>query len=173
MADKPDTKKERRAAQGSHKYDAVEHKKRAHVKCALGASAKAGFLRCAVPRSINFLELQVWLVDNVVALREMNQDRPMDEEGREGLDALKKDMATFNEYKVVGIKEAVKYLNELYGVDHIQVSTTSARIQINGVMFMVNTHTRRRTEENGLTITGMKLEKFISDSCMYSTIERI
>ena len=32
MADKPDTKKERRAAQGSHKYDAEEHKKRRHVK---------------------------------------------------------------------------------------------------------------------------------------------
>ena len=155
MADKPDTKKERRAAQGSHKYDAVEHKKRGHVKCALGAAAKAGFVRCAVPRSINFVELQVWLVDNVVALREMNQDRPMDEEGREGLDALKKDMATFNEYKVVGIKEAVKYLNELYGVDHIQVSTTSARIQINGVMFMVNTHHRRRTDEEGVNVTCM------------------
>ena len=80
MADKPDTKKERRAAQGSHKYDAEEHKKRGHVKYALGAAAKAGFVRCAVPRSISFVELQVWLVDNVVALREMNQDRPMDDE---------------------------------------------------------------------------------------------
>ena len=32
MADKPDTKKERRAVLGSHKYDAEEHKKRRHVK---------------------------------------------------------------------------------------------------------------------------------------------
>ena len=89
MADKPDTKKERRAAQGSHKYDAEEHNKRGHVKYALGAAAKAGFVRCAVPRSINFMELQVWLVDNVVALREMNEDRPMDEEGREGREVCK------------------------------------------------------------------------------------
>ena len=44
MADKPDTKKERRAALGSHKYDAEEYKKRWHVKYALGAAAKAGFV---------------------------------------------------------------------------------------------------------------------------------
>ena len=112
MADRPDTKKERRAAQGSHKYDAEEHKKRGHVKCALGAAAKAGFVRCAVPRSINFVELQVWLVDNVVALREMNQDRPMDEEGREGLDALKKDMATFNLKSLFQIRACTVQLNE-------------------------------------------------------------
>ena len=31
----------------------------------------------------------------------MNHDRPMDDEGRKRLEAFKKDMATFNGYKVV------------------------------------------------------------------------
>ena len=97
MADvKPDTKKERREKQGSHLFDKREFKKRWHVMYALGAAAKAGFVRCAVPRSVNYVELQVWLVDNVVALREINQDRPMDDEDREALQAFKQDMATFN-----------------------------------------------------------------------------
>ena len=42
----------------------------------MARDVRAGFVRCAVPRSVNYVELQVWLVDNVVALREMDPDRP-------------------------------------------------------------------------------------------------
>jgi hypothetical protein len=145
----PDTKAARRDALGDRKYLSAETYKKTEVLHAMRATAKIGFLRCVASRSIDYSELHVWVVDNLVALREINQDAPMVGDAMRRLKALKQDMATYNQYKVVPIKEAVAYLSKLFQTDCINITTTrsargSPKLYVNGLAFMVNTHIRPR-----------------------------
>jgi len=115
--------------------------------------ARMGLLRCVASRSIDYVELLAWLVHNLVALFEINQDAPVLGHALARLNTLREDMATFNEYKVVPVKDAVAFLNKLFRTDcinftSVRSATAPATLYVNGVAFMVNTFILSGPAEN-------------------------
>ena len=89
----PDTKKMRRKKLGDHQYFKEEEHKRFSVLAAMRNVARMGLLRCVASRSIDYVELLAWLVHNLVALFEINQDAPVLGHALVRLNALKEDVA--------------------------------------------------------------------------------
>ena len=67
------TKAQRRKKLGDRAFDRQHHRKKDEVIYGLGAVGKVGLLECARPCTIDYSELQAWVIENMVALREVNQ----------------------------------------------------------------------------------------------------